>query len=209
MYKIASSELENSRLRQGSAYQHFRTSYYTNISFYYKDVLNRVEMKVDTGASHTIIGTEIANLCEELKVDLGHIPINNNRRPEDISGTEINIKECILDNFRLTSEIIFPSIKLLFSDDIHDKAVLGMDILSLFDFQYKHEKGNMLGTFWINNYEEHLQKINNILKRKNLDYVDVEQIFLLDESEKKSVKYTQQDLEANFIQNQINQIPDK
>jgi hypothetical protein len=204
MYKINSSELENSRWKQGSKYQPLRTSYYTRISFKYKDYLNRVEMKVDTGAAHTIIGTDYKDLSEQLKEDIQDLPIDSKRTPEDASGHTISLKECTVENFRLTPEIVFPKIKIMFSSDIKDKAILGMDILSLFDFQYKHEKGNMLGTFWINNWEHHLKKIFDILEKKHLDYLDTEQIFLLDETEEQSNhRINLQELEANLIHNKL------
>lgn len=185
-----------------------RFSYYTTIEFVIDNMRRHIQFKVDTGSPHTIIGIELL-AKKGVHIDqriLQNTPSTNLKAATD---SDVNIYPYTVKEFQLTDEICFENIQIYLSYEIKYRAVLGMDILSLFDFQYKHEKGNMLGTFWINNYEEHLQKINDILKKKKLDYLDTEQIFLLDESEKKSVNYTQQDLEANFIQNQINQILDK
>lgn len=207
-YKSMRTELE----RVGNPYKNNqinRTAYYTNVYFEINGKKVFIPMKVDTGATYTVIGTY------NTKIEKWRDIINKSNivgKAYDASNTEINLRGYILSNFRLTKDIIFPKIKIFFSDTLGDRAVLGMDILSLFDFQYRHEKGNMIGTFWINNYEEYLQKINNILKKKNLDYLDAEQIFLLDnfESENKnSIRYTVQDLSANYIQDKLNQISDK
>ena len=38
---------------------------------------------------------------------------------------------------------VFPKIKLAFSEDIGNKALLGMDILSLFSFMYNRKEGEL------------------------------------------------------------------
>ena len=72
---------------------------------------------------------------------------------------------------------MIPRIKLYFSDDLGEKAVLGMDKLSLFDFQYLREKGCSNGTFWINNYVSTLDVIRKRMLNKEIDYLDPELIF--------------------------------
>ncbi|MCM1183060.1 MAG: hypothetical protein NC337_06785 [Roseburia sp.] len=90
----------------------------------------------------------------------------------DASGTELKLYGYVVENFRLTSDIILDKIKLFFSEDIGDKALLGMDIMSLFDFQYLKERRQNWGTFWINNYEDVLRELNNRKLNKDMDYID-------------------------------------
>lgn len=181
-YKSLGTELE----RVGNPYKNNvinRTAYYINVYFTINGKKVFIPMKVDTGAAYTVIGTY------NTKIEKWRDIINKSNmagKAYDASDNEINLRGYILSNFRLTKDIIFPKIKIFFSDTLGDRAVLGMDILSLFDFQYKHEKGNMLGTFWINNWEEHMEQIDRILQKKKLDYLDTEQIFLLNEAETQS-----------------------
>lgn len=65
---------------------------------------------------------------------------------------------------------------MYFSEDIGEKAVLGMDILSLFDFQYLRERGSSNGTFWINNYVSTLDVLKKRMLNKDIDYLDPSQI---------------------------------
>lgn len=90
----------------------------------------------------------------------------------DASGTELKLYGYIVENFRLTDEITLDKIKLFFSEDIGNKALLGMDILSLFDFQYLKEKRQNYGTFWINNYDEVLKDLQARRLNKDMDYID-------------------------------------
>lgn len=90
----------------------------------------------------------------------------------DASGTELKLYGYIVENFRLTDEITLDKIKLFFSEDIGNKALLGMDILSLFDFQYLKEKRQNYGTFWINNYDEALKDLQARRLNKDMDYID-------------------------------------
>lgn len=90
----------------------------------------------------------------------------------DASGTELKLYGYIVDNFKLTDEIMLDKIKLFFSEEIGSKALLGMDILSLFDFQYLKEKRQNYGTFWINNYNETLKELQIRRLNKDIDYID-------------------------------------
>ncbi len=90
----------------------------------------------------------------------------------DASGTELKLYGYIVDNFKLTDEIMLDKIKLFFSEEIGSKALLGMDILSLFDFQYLKEKRQNYGTFWINNYNEALKELQIRRLNKDIDYID-------------------------------------
>ena len=100
----------------------------------------------------------------------------------DASGTELKLYGYIVENFRLTDEITLDKIKLFFSEDIGNKALLGMDILSLFDFQYLKEKRQNYGTFWINNYDEALEELQARRLNKDIDYIDPILIAAIDDT---------------------------
>ncbi len=91
----------------------------------------------------------------------------------DASGTELKLFGYIVENFKLTDDIILDKIKLFFSEDIGSKALLGMDILSLFDFQYLKERRQNYGTFWINNYDEALKDLQTRRLNKDIDYIEL------------------------------------
>ena len=141
-----------------------RESYFTRIRFKIDNNLVNVTTKIDTGATYTVIGLENSYIKpfkdKILKSSMRGIAY-------DASGTELKLYGYIVENFRLTDEI-----KLFFSEDIGNKALLGMDILSLFDFQYLKEKRQNYGTFWINNYDEALEELQARRLNKDIDYID-------------------------------------
>jgi len=146
-----------------------RESYFTRIGFKIDNNLVNVTTKIDTGATYTVIG-----LCSDELENYKNNILKSNMRgiAYDASGTELKLYGYIVENFRLTDEIILDKIKLFFSEDIGNKALLGMDILSLFDFQYLKEKRQNYGTFWINNYDEALKDLQVRRLNKNIDYID-------------------------------------
>lgn len=146
-----------------------RESYFTRIGFKIDNNLVNVTTKIDTGATYTVIG-----LCSDELENYKNNILKSNMRgiAYDASGTELKLYGYIVENFRLTDEIILDKIKLFFSEDIGNKALLGMDILSLFDFQYLKEKRQNYGTFWINNYDEALKDLQARRLNKNIDYID-------------------------------------
>lgn len=153
-----------------------RNKYYTKLRFNCNELKLMHTVKVDTGASHTVISlNEINNKCIIDEI------IENGVKEESLfaaTGGEINIFSYIVDELALTEEIVFPcKIKIFFSDNIK-RSVLGMDILSLFDFQYLKEPKQIKGTFWINNYAYVLE---NIEKRKiNVDNDYIEPMSIAD-----------------------------
>lgn len=146
-----------------------RESYFTDIKFVLNTKSLKITIKIDTGATYTVIGMENSYLKpyknEIMKSSMRGIAY-------DASGTELKLYGYVVENFRLTDEITLDKIKLFFSEDIGSKALLGMDILSLFDFQYLKEKRQNYGTFWINNYDEALKDLQARRLNKDTDYID-------------------------------------
>ena len=138
-----------------------RRSYYTKIEYTINNESIVTNMKIDTGADYSLLEFR----KEILKSNMVGIAY-------DASGTELKLYGYIVENFRLTDEITLDKIKLFFSEDIGNKALLGMDILSLFDFQYLKEKRQNYGTFWINNYDEALKDLQARRLNKDIDYID-------------------------------------
>lgn len=161
-----------------------RESYFTRIGFKIDNKLVKVTTKIDTGATYTVIG-----LCSDELEDFKKDIMKSNMRgiAYDASGTELKLYGYIVENFRLTDEITFDKIKLFFSEDIGNRALLGMDILSLFDFQYLKEKRQYYGTFWINNYVEALKEIRSRILNKDIDYIDP--ILIADVEDAKDIQY--------------------
>lgn len=206
------AELVNSRMYNPQSNKHFRTSYYTEIHFEYNDEDVDIEVKVDTGSPYTIIGTGNRKLGDGIKESIKKIDNLIEKPPEDASGSPVHLKEVIVEWFMLTEDIIFPKIRIFFSDDIGEKAILGMDILSLFDFQYiRKEK-----TFYIHYPNNYLDDIKERSTNKEDNYINPDKIALIDndnvennQSSKNHQEYTQQDLEANFINGQLQQTSNK
>lgn len=146
-----------------------RESYFTDIKFGINSKSLKITAKIDTGATYTVIGLESSYLkpykSEIMQSDMRGIAY-------DASGTQLKLYGYIVEKFRLTDEITLGRIKLFFSEDIGSKALLGMDILSLFDFQYLKEKRQNYGTFWINNYDEALKELQARRLNKDIDYID-------------------------------------
>ena len=146
-----------------------RESYFTGIKFDLNTKPIKITTKIDTGATYTVIGMENSYIKpfkdKLLKSSMRGIAY-------DASGTELKLYGYIVEDFRLTDEITLDKIKLFFSEDIGNKALLGMDILSFFDFQYLKEKRQNYGTFWINNYDEALKDLQTRRLNKDIDYID-------------------------------------
>ncbi len=155
-----------------------RRSYYTNIRLCLDKKKIQLKAKVDTGATHTILGLR----NNALKPFANKIILNNNQSGAlTASDEEIKLYGYIVTDFWITQDILIPKIKLYFSEDIGEKAVFGMDILSLFDFQYLREKGSSNGTFWINNYTSTLDALKKRMLNKDIDYLDAELILDIDD----------------------------
>lgn len=156
-----------------------RRSYYTNIRFSLEKKKIQLKAKVDTGATHTIMGLR----NNALRPFVDKIILNNNNQSSALTASdeEIKLYGYIVTDFWITQDILIPKIKLYFSEDIGEKTVLGMDILSLFDFQYLRERGSSNGTFWINNYASTLDVLKKRMLNKDIDYLDPELIFEIED----------------------------
>lgn len=174
--EIHRTELVNSRIYNPQRNKHFRTSYYTEVRFAYREEDVDIEVKVDTGSPYTIIGTRNRKLGDDIKESIEKMDNSNETVAEDASGSEVRLKEVIVEKFMLTEDIIFPKIRIFFSEDIGEKAVLGMDILSLFDFQYiRNDK-----TFYIYYANNYLEDIKRNSTNKEDDYINPDKIGLID-----------------------------
>jgi len=147
-----------------------RNKYYTILRFNCNELKLMHTVKVDTGASYTVISlNEINN-----RYIINEIKTKGVKEKSLFSATNtpINIFSYIVDELTLTEKIVFPcKVKIFFSDNI-TRSVLGMDILSLFDFQYLKEPRQIKGTFWINNYTHVLKNIEKRKINTDNDYIE-------------------------------------
>ncbi|MBR1599614.1 MAG: retroviral-like aspartic protease family protein [Lachnospiraceae bacterium] len=175
-----------------------RLEYYTGISFDIKgEHIEDMIFKVDTGSSFTVISSNMPNI-EQL--DLIDIDPQFNVVVEDASGNTLNLQKLIVTNFQFTEDILFDKIEIYITNMMNRKAIIGMDLLSLFDFQYLKEPNQIKGTFWINNYEESLNKCRT--HRENLGYYSPRSIMLLDEDNiNHSLNLTQDCIDNSPLQN--------
>lgn len=159
-------------------------------------------MKVDTGASYTVIGLDYPGIDRYTNEIMSN---NINNEAFDASGSKLNLNGYVVENFQLTEDIIIPKLLIFFSKELKDKAILGMDILSLFDFQYLREKRSTNGTFWINNYQDVLDNISKRMLNQELDYLDPSLILsiVIEDTNKNDVKFTLQDAMAAYINKKI------
>lgn len=199
------TELVNSRMYNPQRNKHFRTSYYTEVHFLYNEEDVDIEVKVDTGSPYTIVGTGNRKLGADIKESIEKVNYSSETTAEDASGSTVRLKGVIVERFMLTEDIIFPKIQIFFSDDIGEKAILGMDILSLFDFNYVRKDK----TFYIHYVDDYLEDLYRRSTNKEDDYIDPDKIALVDnkidkESNNTNSKFTVQDLEANWYNNLIN-----
>lgn len=173
-----------------------RFAYYTDIEFnlFGKNIF--LPMKVDTGSTYTVIGLKNKAV---MKYKEQILQSSINKGAYDASGDRLALKGIVVENFKLTDDIIIPKIKIYFSEDIDDKALLGMNIMSLFEHFYKFDKNSTNGTYRIYNYKQQLSKLEDRMLNKELDYLDPELIDSIDEEilpVKK--KYRMKDAEAAY-----------
>lgn len=158
-----------------------RFSYYTLLDIEFYGKRKKLQFKLDTGSPYTIIGLD---LLKKNGIDLTKEIEKTGFQDKllDASGRNVRIAPYIVKHFHLTEEICLTDVLIYISPDIKERAVLGMDLLSLFDFQYKWERNSMTGTFWINNYARRKKFIDDMMKDKKLVVLDSKQMFLLDNS---------------------------
>lgn len=156
-----------------------RFSYYTLLTLNLSGKVKKLQFKLDTGSPYTIIGLD---LLKKNGMDLTKELEEAGFQDElfDASGRNVRIAPYIVRSFNITDEIKLSDVLIYISPDIENRAVLGMDLLSLFDFQYQWEVSSMLGTFWINNYVARRKFIDKMLAEKSLKILDSKQLFLLE-----------------------------
>lgn len=168
------TELCNTGIANNNAGSVTRFCYFTKLQFYLGGRYIDTEVKVDTGSYYTIIGADAIKLTKERRKAL---PIEDTgRRLESASGHILNAKPIVVDEFRLTNELIFPQILIYISDDLKDKSVLGMDILTLFNFRYDRRDHTM----WLYYEDDFLDRLKKRMFHHKKDYIDPGYIASLD-----------------------------
>ena len=155
-----------------------RFTYYTNIKFSMYDREIKIPMKIDTGSAYTIVDMN-SIYFDDYREDIrcsGEL-----KNAYNVSGKPLNLYGCPVSNFKLTDDIVIPKIKIYFSEDTEEKSLLGMDILSLFTFQYTLNNDSLNGSFWIFNYASSLRRIEEHKLNRSLEYIDPYLIASIDE----------------------------
>ncbi len=144
-----------------------RRSYFVLVNFCLECTRTDLSMKVDTGASRTVIGLDSIRAATKIKNTIMQEQLCKGRL-ESATGGDISYREIVVEDFYLTPDVVFPKIKLAFSEDIGSKALLGMDILSLFSFMYNRKEGELclMDCDTVNRY------IERHCFNKELGYVD-------------------------------------
>ena len=156
--KSVRSELE----KVGNPFKHnrfVRTEYYINLSFKINDKTVRIKAKIDTGSPYTIIGLNNISLLKFKRLILNN---RSNLEVYDATDNLLDIEQYNVSDLVLTDEVIFDKLKLCFSEALGEKAVLGMDILSLFDLKY--EVSSTGGVFYLLNYQKTINRVNKFMK---------------------------------------------
>ena len=116
-----------------------RRSYFVLVNFCLECTRTDLSMKVDTGAFRTVIGLDSIRAATKIKNTILQEQLCKGRF-ESATGGDISYREIVVEDFYLTPDVIFPKIELAFSEDVGNKALLGMNILSLFSFMYNRKK---------------------------------------------------------------------
>lgn len=156
-----------------------RTSYYIEVRFEIDEGYVRIPMKVDTGAAYTIVGTNMDSIRDYKKEIM--TKGESRRKAYDASNTELNLYAYDVRNFRLTKDIIFPKLQIHFSEELGKRAVLGMDMLSLFNFSYRLDNRGSNGVFAIHNYQTTMEKLLKSNLYKEYGYIRPDMVLLLDD----------------------------
>ena len=92
-------------------------------------------------------------------------PLHNDR----FVRTEYYIEQYNVTDFKLTEGIVFDKLKLCFSDDLGEKAVIGMDILGLFEILYLFNDEHCNGSFYLRRYRETKNLVDKYLAKSKTD----------------------------------------
>lgn len=146
-----------------------RLSYYTKLEFkIFDSSTGSLNAKVDTGSPYTVIRLDNRGIIKLNKNEIIKNGVLVKNKVSDATGNSLKLYGYIVDDFKLTDEIKFDKIKIYFSENIKEEAILGMDVLSLFSFKYIQEKDMLKGSFWVMNYDRTFDRIS--IRRKNDGY---------------------------------------
>lgn len=141
-----------------------RTEYYVEVSFRIDGLPILQTVKIDTGSPYTIIGLDgkdIKRFKDRIKTCKTDI------EAFDAQENQLDIEKYTVENFSLTEDVCFDSITCLFSEKLKERAILGMDILSLFELTYKFDSGKQSsGTFRIVNLPKAASSINSQIEKR-------------------------------------------
>lgn len=162
-----------------------RNKYYISCTYEIDGAIIASPFKMDTGADCTVIGLD--SITKDTFKEL----ILNSNLPDatfaTASGEIFKAKSFVVNNFEIAPGIVIPRIKLHFAKELGKKALLGMDIISLFYFQYMPDGGTHNGTFWLNNPEEILKTLDDYKLNNGIDYIDPDTLWSLDRSDASSI----------------------
>lgn len=108
----------------------------------------KFSFKLDTGSNYTVVGIDMLDK-EIIEYLIKNCTFCNNDSALDATDNKLRMFKLNVCAFYLTPDVCLNNLELFFSPDLHSKAILGMDILSLFEFKYIHEKKQRLGTFYL------------------------------------------------------------
>ena len=176
--------------------------------------MKEIEFKIDTGSPFTVIRLrDLIQLDEEnnpitdadkYKKNLIMAKTNSLGTIGSATGMDMDLRYIEVEKFKLSTEIIFPKIEIYLSESLRPCSILGMDILTMFTFMYRHTDKSF-NIFYTNDY---LEKAEKYMRGYYDGCIRPRYIGLLDERNielNNKYNFTAQDIQANFINNLINQ----
>lgn len=149
-----------------------RSSYWTKIQFTVDSRIVRLPFLVDTGSPVTIVSIP-SNINNKVKLSNLLDKGNGTETYYSLLHEEIKVVGGVVKDFMLTRDVCIPEIKLHFTDMLEDKCILGMDILSYFEFEYIKDSGSShSGSIWLTNPKKNIDDIKSWTGNKDLYYID-------------------------------------
>lgn len=175
-WKIGKGNTSNRRIE--------RLRYFVKLKFELQGIDVVTVAVIDTGAVKTVIRED-----DILRSARGNKLVQSIRNDTAFGiGGSVPTKIYIAEQFELTGEITLPRVEVAVSNSIN-MSVLGMDILGLFSFKYDLGVGNMIGKFFIFDYQKQLERIEKLCKNNNA--LGINMIMLLDDEMSKESKVNQ------------------
>lgn len=191
---MSNSILKRENRSGGSNNDRYR--YITSFEFYMHSIKFGAKAVVDTGSPSTVITKRdmlltLKGLYKD-KAELMQTKIvNKYRLPNDVtvksaSGQTIHLVPIIVDNFKLTADIVIDKLKIYVSEDISN-SVLGMDLLSSFRGIWDWQRGNMLVEMIFVDWEDRLDILRKRCTTYNnklaTGYIDTDFIMLMEKDD--------------------------